>query len=222
MINITKTQPGPPCLEDEKAKNSGDYKCGNVLELTKNDFLNKCYLCEWKRPHTINVEHFISHQGDVNLKFDWNNLFWSCTHCNNTKLAGYDNILNCTDPNDKVEVWIKYEMDPFPLEDVYLTAMHNDIRVNNTIELLEKIYNGSTTLKKLESSNLRQSLLEEIIKLQKYLLIFYKDESTPDEITDAKNEIIRNIRRKSNFTSFKRWIIRRNKQFSADFLPFFD
>jgi len=80
MIYFEKSQPAPECLEKEKSKKSGNYKCAGVLKRLKDDFKNKCYICESKAPTTINVEHFKSHQGDSDLKFDWNNLFWSCGH----------------------------------------------------------------------------------------------------------------------------------------------
>ena len=97
MINIKKSEHPPKCLSEEKKKANGDYKCGEVLDRLKEDFHNKCYLCEEKEPSTINVEHFIPHQGNKDLKFDWKNLFWACGHCNNTKLAKYKNIIDCTD-----------------------------------------------------------------------------------------------------------------------------
>ena len=87
MINIVKSQPSPECLSIEAQKKNGDYKCGEVLSRIKNDFYNKCYICETQAPTTINVEHFRPHKGNVSLKFDWNNLFYACGHCNNTKLA---------------------------------------------------------------------------------------------------------------------------------------
>ena len=65
MIYIEKSQPAPKCLETKKNKTNGDYKCGNVLERIKNDFNNKCYICEYKEPETINIEHFRPHKGDI-------------------------------------------------------------------------------------------------------------------------------------------------------------
>lgn len=108
MLFFEKSRPAPACLELEKNKRNGDYKCGDVLARLKCDFKNKCYICELKEPESINVEHFIPHKGDAELKFSWDNLFWSCSHCNNIKLDKYDNILNCTDDNDKVEEKLKY------------------------------------------------------------------------------------------------------------------
>src|SRR4051812_16257856 len=132
MLYFEKSQPAPPCLAAEQAKAKGDYKCGNVLETLKNDFKNKCYICEYKEPETINVEHFIPHKGDNNLKFEWNNLFWACSHCNNIKLAQYDNILNCTTLNDDIENKLKYTFKPFPFEKVKIEVLKNSQKTLNT------------------------------------------------------------------------------------------
>jgi len=102
MVYFEKSNPAPECLEVEKAKANGDYKCDNVLEKIKIDFKNKCYICNYKEPVTINVEHFRPHKGDKNLKFQWENLFWSCGHCNNIKLDNYIDIIDCTNVNEAV------------------------------------------------------------------------------------------------------------------------
>ncbi|GBC62810.1 HNH endonuclease [Desulfonema ishimotonii] len=175
MGHNPKSSPPPECLAEEKQKKSGDYKCGDVLERLKEDFRNKCYLCESKAPNTINVEHFIPHRGDTDLKFDWANLFLSCGHCNNTKLAKpeYDHILNCTDPEHDVENRIRYEIKPFPKEKAHITALDEAAEVRNTVFLLEAVYNGTTPLKSIESENIRKNLLDEIIRFQKLLYEFY-------------------------------------------------
>ena len=41
MIYLEKSQPAPECLVSEKAKASGDYKCGDTLNRIKDDFKNK-------------------------------------------------------------------------------------------------------------------------------------------------------------------------------------
>ncbi|MCP5046806.1 MAG: HNH endonuclease, partial [bacterium] len=84
--------------ERRKEKSRRRLQMRGVLERVKRDFKNKCYICEYKEPPSINIEHFLPHRGDKDLKFDWDNLFWSCAHCNNTKGDKFDNILNCTNP----------------------------------------------------------------------------------------------------------------------------
>jgi uncharacterized protein (TIGR02646 family) len=219
MIYLEKSQPSPLCLAQEKIKASGSYNCGDVLERLKNDFKNKCYICEVKEPHSINIEHFKPHRGNTDLKFDWNNLFYCCGHCNNSKLAKveYDEILNCTIETDNVDTKIKYKINPFPRESAIITAVEDTPATNNTVQLLNEVYNGKTVLKKIESANIRSKLLLEIKKFQELLFQYDDDGYDQDEIENIKKQIIRHLKPTSNFTAFKRWIIRENSWLQDEF-----
>jgi hypothetical protein len=219
MIYIQKTMPAPDCLALEKAKAHGTYNCEGVLAQNKIDFKNKCYICEDKEPHAINTEHFVPHRGNNDLKFDWENLFFCCSHCNNTKLAiaKYDEILNCTIETDDVEVNIKYNINPFPMEKAVILAVTNNQKTLNTVDLLLEVYNGTTPLKKIESANLRSKLLKEIRDFQTLLFEFYDDSYNAEEKEEIKNKIIRQLRPTSNFTAFKKWIIKDNEVLLIDF-----
>lgn len=221
MIFHAKTQPAPACLAIEQANANGTYNCNGVLEQNKADFKNKCYLCEDKEPHSINTEHFVPHRGNNVLKFDWNNLFYCCAHCNNTKLdkVKYDTILNCTIEADGVDTQIKYHIDPWPKEKAEITALVDDVRVSNTVELLLEVYNGTTELKKIESANLRSKLLKEIRAFQDLLFAFYDDSYNDEERGEIKNCILRQLRPTSNFTAFKKWILR-DSEVAADFVGY--
>lgn len=218
MIYLPKSQPAPLCLSTEKAKASGTYNCKEVLEKLKDDFKNKCYICENKEPHSINTEHFKPHKGNIDLKFNWNNLFYCCGHCNNNKLARkeFDDILNCTIEKD-VDVKIKYYINPFPKEKAIITAIENSSTVNNTVVLLNEVYNGTTELKRIESANIRSKLLSEIRKFQDLLFEYYDDSYNLKEREDIKKQIIRHLRPTSNFTAFKKWIIRDNESLNGEF-----
>jgi uncharacterized protein (TIGR02646 family) len=222
MVYFEKSQPAPDCLEIEKAKANGDYKCANVLERIKDDFKNKCYICEYKEPVAINVEHFRPHEGDANLKFDWNNLFWSCSHCNNTKLGKYQNILNCTDNTDDVVNKLKYIFNPFPYEQVQIIELDNSPETIMTRDLLTAVYNGTTKLKTIESANLRNKLLEEIMDFQKQLCEYFRDTNSPEDKEYFFIKIRGHIHRGSNFTAFKRWIILENGKLKDEFEKYFD
>jgi hypothetical protein len=221
MVYTQKTLPAPICLAIEKAKN-GTYNCEEVLLQNKLDFRNKCYICEDKEPHSINTEHFIPHRNNQDLKFDWENLFFCCAHCNNTKLAKieYDEILNCTVLIDQVDVAIRYQIDPFPMEEAIITAMMDSQKVHNTVNLLNAVYNGTTVLKKIEAANLRSKLLKDIRRFQGLLFQFYDDSYNDVEKAEIKNTILRDLRPSSSFTAFKRWIIRGNTTLNADFTEF--
>jgi hypothetical protein len=222
MIHFEKSQPAPKCLETEKAKANGDYKCGAVLERLSADFKNKCYICEYKEPETINVEHFIPHEGDKELKFGWNNLFWACGHCNNIKLAVYTNLLNCTVSTDNVDTDLKYIFKPLPFEHVNIEVLKDDDRVRITQKLLLAVYNGTTSLKVIESANLRNKLLEEVWKFQQNLVDYFKDTNSVEDKEYFLIRIRGHLSKASNFTAFKRWIIRENERLREEFEKYFD
>ena len=178
-----------------------------------------CSICESKEPSVINTEHFIPHRGNNDLKFDWNNLFYCCGHCNNTKLAKpvFDDILNCTIETDNVDSKIKYLIKPFPQEKAIITALENTSKVNNTVILLDEVYNGTTELKRIESANIRSKLLSEIRKFQNLLFEYFDDSYDIEERKDIKNQIIRQLKTTSNFTAFKKWILRDNDILRQEF-----
>ncbi len=221
MIYFEKSQPAPECLAKEKLKASGSYKCGDVVPRLKTDFKNKCYICEEKEISSINVEHFIPHQGNTDLKFDWNNLFFACGHCNNTKLAGVDNILDCTKTNE-VETKIKYEFfnSAFPKEQVIITSLYPSSTKNlNTVELLRLVYCGRTAIKIDESANIRNKVSKEIRKFSDLIRLYFSNDGLFDEAEKEKLKL--KIREKlsnsSSFTAFKRWMIRNNPTLLKDF-----
>ncbi|MEG2101252.1 MAG: HNH endonuclease [Flavobacterium sp.] len=222
MVYFEKSQPAPACLEVQKAMANGDYKCEDVLARIKVDFQNKCYICEYKEPETVNVEHFVSHKGDKDLKFDWDNLFWSCSHCNNTKLAMYDDILNCTDSTHEVESKLKYIFKPFPFENVVIEELDDSPETLKTRDLLMDVYNGTTKLKTIESANLRNKLLEEVMDFQKWLCDYFKTTNTPEDVQYVLMKIRGHIHRGSGFTAFKRWIILENDRLKQEFEQYFD
>lgn len=211
MIPITKSMPEPSCLAHERTKASGDYRCGDVLDRNKRDFFNKCYICGFKHPTSLNTEHFIAHLGDPDLKFDWKNLFLSCAHCNMTKGANsaFNHILNCTDPSHSVETAILYEAKLWPKEDPKFIALNSSPKTLNTVTLLETVFSGKTKTKALESDNLRTSLLAEMNKFQK-LVLEYVDYCETDDEPELKRRIIRELHISTSFASFKRWAIRSN------------
>jgi 5-methylcytosine-specific restriction endonuclease McrA len=86
MITILRTQEPPLCLEQEQRKKNGNYQCGDTLARLQLDFHRKCYICE--KPHItdIQIDHFLSRVSRPDLRCEWTNLFFSCFHCNNTKL----------------------------------------------------------------------------------------------------------------------------------------
>lgn len=218
MIYLPKSQPAPDCLVQEQGKASGDYKCGCVLEQLKSDFKNKCYICGSTAPTCINVEHFIPHQGDQTLKFAWPNLFLACWHCNNTKRDKYSPLLNCTEWTDAALLAekLRYICDPFPDREVQIETTSDDAKILNTQQLLLAVFNGTTTLKKLEAGNLRGQLLREIEDYQGRLIDYYEAHDDHEK-QHCLRKIKSHLNAASAFTAFKRQIVKDNPRMFKDF-----
>ena len=87
MVKVERSFPAPESLAVEAAKANGKYDKPDVIERLKKDFHNKCYICEMKDLQDPNVEHLLPHKNGKypERKYDWENLFWSCGHCNGVK-----------------------------------------------------------------------------------------------------------------------------------------
>lgn len=106
MVKIDRSYPAPASLALESQNVSGSYSKEDVIDQLEHDFHGKCYICEIKPLMDPQVEHLLPHKGGKypERKFDWNNLFLVCAHCNSVKnKKKYDSgILNCceTDPEE--------------------------------------------------------------------------------------------------------------------------
>ncbi len=167
MITIQKSdKPELRSLLDN-AKGSDNetvYRNGTVYNQIKDDFHGKCYLCEDDEATSIQIEHFNPHKGDKGKKYDWNNLFFSCGHCNNLKGDKFWPLLNCTDFNDAVWDSIEIRFTAFPkakIEIVGHPSLGKEEKCKNTCKLLQRSLGGENTtpMKKDEAINLRKKML---------------------------------------------------------------
>lgn len=211
MINFIKGIPLTNVLErlqEEKEKDNGTYNIPEVIEALKEEFHDKCYICEQKNIKSINIEHFKPHRGDKKLMFDWNNLYYSCAHCNNLKLSKYDNILDPGNPEEDVENLIHYGMPILHKRaKIEIRGCKNNEKVNSTVELLNYVYNGKTAIKDIEAVNIKRDLVKELLEFTTWL-IDYDDELEEDEREELKRNIRKGLSVKSAFTAFKRQIIK--------------
>jgi hypothetical protein len=208
MLHLPKTLPGPIVdLQAEKLKATGTYRIDAVLFQLKTDFYNKCYLCE-DSPQSVNVEHFVPHKNNLDLKFSWDNLFWACGHCNNIKGGGFDNILNCATDFD-IEGKLEYVFSPFPSEGVIINDLQGATESQLTAKLLVSIYNGTTTLKRIESSELRKKIARQLLELNDHVVKFEGAEGDT-EVREYLGELIKaKVRVSAKFASFSRAYLRR-------------
>jgi len=205
MVKVERSFPAPPSLVREARKKSGSYKCPDVIEQLEKDFHNKCYLCEISPVQDPEVEHLLPHEGGKyrDRMFDWENLFWSCGHCNSIKNnAAYRNgILNCckTDPEEHIR---------FELLDgnVVITARNEtEPLIGITVQLLDEVYNKKNTGMRTVASQVRMDeLCLEMDTLFQMLDRYHKNRT--DKVT------LRTLRgllnRSQCFAAFKREYVR--------------
>ncbi|CAK0743380.1 conserved hypothetical protein [Gammaproteobacteria bacterium] len=169
MIYFPKTQREDlqELLDQEEKKANGSYRLEEVIEQMSLDFHRKCYLCEDSEPTGIQMEHFQLHKGDIALRFSWNNLFFSCSHCNGIKSDGYFPLLDCTQDEriwEQVEIAVQ-RFPKFRLEVKSNPFAGQEKSCENTIKLLRRIFESNTPLQKRQAENLRRKILRDDVNL---------------------------------------------------------
>lgn len=208
MVKVQRSYPAPESLEIEAQKPNGSYSCDDVVERLKDDFHNKCYICGIDQLQDPQIEHLLPHMNGkyVQRKFDWNNLFWACGHCNNVKNQKkyQDGIIDCCkeDPEER----LSFELEN---EEVKVEAIDKeDKKAILTAELIMEVFNLKNTGMRVYKSehrykelnlemNILYDALEELKKSPKSAFLSRKVQAL--------------LRRESRFAAFKRNYIRDNK-----------
>ena len=196
MIKINKR----PLPEGVAITKESDYRSGIVFQMLVEDFHEKCYICEDSVHTSPNVEHRISHKSDPILKYDWNNLYLSCGHCNNIKLGRYDDIIDPihVDPEEFIE--LSYGGDAEVRSMVIIRKIKGCGDVDLTICLLNEVYNEpKPDMKKYACSMLKRELAAELAIFRQLLEEY---QANPSEA--AKMVIEEELSDKSLFAAFKR------------------
>lgn len=156
----------------EDWKNS-DYTDPVVVKQLKKDFFSKCYLCEQTDFGNVNVEHFVPHLNkSEELRTDWNNLYYACSHCNSIKGSRHKELLDCCEESHNVDIVISLEAPSVPNGKIVLTnTLDNDSELfeltNKTIALLEQCYNNANSgNQQVSHQYLKEKILEEHAYLQ--------------------------------------------------------
>lgn len=198
-----------------EAKQLGSsYNTENVNKALKEVFHGKCYICENKNATSYQIEHLIPHRKDVELKYDWNNLFWSCAHCNNIKSDKYEPILDCT--QKEVEKLIAFRKKGYFGTDEKLEftpLVEGNESVENTASLLKAVYYGITPQKEIEARIIRKALRKNLSEFKEYVRE-YQEAEDEEEKKDIGELLKRELRDSSAFTAFKRWLIWDNEMYS--------
>lgn len=214
-----KSQKAIESLKIEKAKN-GSYNTPEVNAALKEMFHGKCYICEDKESSSYQIEHLIPHRRNIELKYDWNNLFLACAHCNNTKLAKFDPIIDCTKEN--VEELIAFRKKGFfgTDEELIFDMLDSRIETQNTVNLLHEVYYGSTPQKKMGAKIIRKRLRKELSIFKEYVREY--KEAEDEEKEDLRCLLQQQLGDSSPFAAFKRWLVRDNKDAYPELLVYID
>lgn len=205
MVKIERTSQAPASLAKEEQKANGSYCQSDVIELLLHDFHEKCYLCEMNALQSIEVEHLRPHHNGQNkhLKFDWNNLFLSCPHCNAVKnQQKYENkILDCCllDP----EAVLTQELSD---GHVHVSPRTQAPEVLATAQLIEECFGLENTGIRTHECKVRIQALETVMTILFQQLSRYRSKRTPQ----VERTLRAMLSRQYKFAGFTRTYVRQH------------
>lgn len=208
MVKIERTFPAPASLTIESTKISGKYDKTDVVKQLREDFHDKCYICEMKNLQDPVVEHLLPHKNGkyMDRKFDWNNLFWACGHCNGVKNQQKyeEDIIDCCKDDPEKLIYFRLKDG---IVDVCAKDDGNKMAVL-TSSLVCDVFEVKNTGMRVYKSEMRfQELNKEMNKLYDNLEKIKKDPESKVVLRKLKAM----LRRESAFAAFKRNYIRENK-----------
>lgn len=207
MVKIERSFPAPASLKEESKKISGSCSEPDVIERLKKDFHNKCYICEINDLQDPEVEHLLPHKNGKypDRKFDWNNLFWSCGHCNKVKMQQKydDGIIDCCKQDP--EEFLSFRLNG---KDVEVTAKHKeDLKAELTATLIYEVFNIKNTGMRVYKSDMR---FQELNREMNLLYDNLEEMKNNPESKVVLRKLRSLLRRESRFAAFKREYIREN------------
>ena len=171
MIKINRSSTPPESLEKEKKKKTGSYRKQDVHDKLQQDFHNKCYICESKPMMSREVEHLRPHHKAEfgseywGRKFDWENLFLSCRHCNLVK-SERENILDCCKEDPEEFLLQKLEGDSV----VVRPKDEENVSAVATAKLIQDAFMAEKpAARRLDANDRRKLLQEEVLHITKTL-----------------------------------------------------
>ncbi len=188
-----------------------------MIERLREDFHNKCYICELKNLQDPEVEHLLPHKNGryPERMFDWNNLFWACGHCNKVKnQAKYEEgIIDCCrqDPEELISF-------RFQKADVIAEAKNpEDSKAVLTATLVREVFHLKNTAMRDYKRELR------FRELNKEMNILYDNLEEMKQKPESKavmRKLKALLRRESGFAAFKRNYVRENAERFPELLQY--
>ena len=206
MIKVFKKPTPPESLTAQKRYDSEEVKQQLIA-----DHQGKCYLCERTVTTDFQVEHLHSQEYFPEEKYAWHNLFLSCSYCNGKKSNLFVNILNPA--QEPIESFIIQELDYLNKRAVFKSAnVSLSTEVQQTLSLLERIFNGSHKMRKIKEERFFEDFLSKMNAFQKAINNFLVTDNKQTRL--ALQEELATDR---EFLGFKYWIIQSNPKLLCEF-----
>ena len=138
--------------------------------------------------------------------FDWNNLFLSCSHCNNIKNDRFTPILDCTKVAVDEKIAFRRHVEPFEADTLDITALDDSVETKNTVALLNEVYYGSTMQKIEEAKIIRTQLSKELNRFEECVTEYASADG--EDKKDLECSIMMKLKWNAPFAAFKRRMIR--------------
>ena len=206
MIKVFKKPTSPESLSVQKKYDSEEVKQQLIA-----DHQGKCYLCERVLTTDFQVEHLHSQEHFPEEKYDWHNLFLSCSYCNGKKSNFFDNILNPA--QEPIESLITQELDYLNKKAVFKpVGTSASTEVQETPSLLERIFNGTHKMRKTKEERFFEDFLSKMNAFQKAINNFLMADNKQTRLV-LQEELTIN----REFLGFKYWIIQNNPKLLSEF-----
>ena len=203
MIGVSRSTEVPPSLVESKAEDR--YRSPDVVEQLARDFNNKCYICEIHPVTDPQVEHRLPHHGGKypERKFEWSNLFYSCTHCNTVKNKPRyaDGIIDCCERDP--ELLLRQELSE---NTVHVTATDSlDAEAVRTAQLIEEVFMTDHPALRSKAADAR---LRDLQACMNALYAKLEEYSEDPEDGFAEKTIVAMLRPEAKFAGFARFYVR--------------
>lgn len=203
MVKVERTQQAPASLAIEKQKVSGKYNLPDVVNLLYHDFNGKCYICEIDKLQSSEVEHLKPHHNGQfrDRKFDWNNLFLICPHCNSVKNQDKYNdlIIDCCQ-KDPEQVLVQELIEGH----VHVSLLIESPEAEATAKLIEECFEYTNTAIRTKECEVRIEALQTVMTVLCKQLAMYRKNKTPRTEKTLRGM----LDRKYKFAGFTRTYVR--------------
>lgn len=205
MVKVERSFLAPESLKEEAKKANGKYDKQDVIDRLREDFYNKCYICGMKGLQDPNVEHLLPHKNGKypERKYDWENLFWSCGHCNGIKNSRkYDEgIIDCCKSDPENYLYFQVQGDEVSIG---VADPSNGVQERTALLVTEAFSMKNTGMRTYTSDERLKLLQEEMNFLYQQLEKIHKNPNSKAAI-----RVIRSLLgRGSAFAAFKRCYVR--------------